>query len=237
MKKGEKHASRNPGGQDLSGDKAQDGRQGQSGADRAGADGAITGDGQAADVEKTEGAQGTGAQAGKPAYLTVTETSMQDALKEARGDIFVASQLLGITAIRLNRAIQVSSVLQATMSAIATAEKGISAEALDDAIAQRLRVYRVVGLDALHDLATMPIDENSAQNQVKLAAAARLAGEAGGGATGGEMGEALRELNQLYHEHAPRLRVVRERVTVEVSPSAPEPEAVQTIEGESQRTQ
>ena len=161
---------------------------------------------------------------------------MQTALVEARGDIFVASQLLGITALRLNRAIQVSSLLQATVDAIATTHKGIGPEALNDAIEQRLKIYRVVGLDALHDLAAMPLDANSAQNQVKLAAAARLAGEAGGGASGGEMGEALRELNQLYHEHAPRLRVVRERVTVEVSPHSSEKEPAQTIEGESQRT-
>ena len=143
---------------------------------------------------------------------------MKASLIEARGDIFVASQLLGITALRLNRAIQLSAVLQATLDATTTAHKGLSKESLNEAIEQRLGLYRVAGLDALHDLATMPLDDNSAQNQVKLAAAARLAGtpEAVGG--GGEVGEALRELNQLYHQHAPRLRVVRERLTVELAP-------------------
>lgn len=77
----------------------------------------------------------------------------------------------------------------------------------------------MVGLDALHDLAAMPIDENSAQNQVKLAAAARLAGGLEGGGVGSEMGEAFRELNQLYQQNAPRLRVIRERTTVEMMPA------------------
>mgnify|MGYP003394681714 CR=1 FL=1 len=143
---------------------------------------------------------------------------MKAALIEARGDVFVASQLLHITALRFNRAIQVSAVLQATLDATTTVSKGLSKEALNEAIEHRLGLYRVTGLDALAELATMPLDDNSAQNQVKFAAAARLAGptEAGGGS--GEMGEALRALNDLYHEHAPRLRVVRERLTVEVSP-------------------
>ena len=89
--------------------------------------------------------------------------------------------------------------------------------ALAQAIEQRVGVYRVAGLDALHDLATMSIDkENSANNQVKLAAAARLAGptEVGGGS--GDMGEIFRELRQEYETHAPRLRVVREKTTTTV---------------------
>jgi len=143
---------------------------------------------------------------------------MKDALIEARGDIFIASQLLGITALRLNRAIQLSPLLQATLDTTATAHKGLSKELLNEAIEQRLGIYRVAGLDALHELATMPLDKNSAQNQVKLAAAARLAGSPEEGGAGGEVGEALRALNQAYHEHAPRLRIVREKLTVELAP-------------------
>lgn len=143
---------------------------------------------------------------------------MKDALIEARGDIFIASQFLKITALRLNRAIQLSPLLQATLDATTTTHKGLSRESLNEAIEQRVGLYRVAGLDALHELATMPLDPNSAQNQVKLAAAARLAGPPEGGAGGGEVGEALRALNELYHQHAPRLRVVRETLTLEVGP-------------------
>lgn len=153
-----------------------------------------------------------------PSYVVFNEDEAKRALIEARGDLFVASQLLGVTAIRLNRALQVSPVLKATVDTIEEAGNGVSDQALSLAIETRISLYRVVGLDALHDLAVMPIDENSAQNQVKLAAAARLAGGLEGGGAGGEMGEALRELRDLYQKNAPRLRVIRERTTVELSP-------------------
>ena len=151
-------------------------------------------------------------------YLTVTEASMKAALIEARGDLFVASQLLRVTAIRLQRAIQVSPALQACLETVKTLGEGVSLEVIAKATDERLALYRVSGLDALHDLATMPIDENSAQNQVKLAAAARLAGAVEAGGTGG-LEEALRELNAQYVEHAPRLRVTREKLTVETIPA------------------
>lgn len=143
---------------------------------------------------------------------------MKAALIEARGDIFIAAQLLKITAIRLNRAIQTSNDLQATMDAVKEVGKGSSEAQIHAAIAHRLGIYRVAGLDALHDLATMPIDANSAQNQVKLAAAARLAGtvESEGGSDASDI---LRELNQAYQQNAPRLRVIREKTTIETLPT------------------
>lgn len=145
---------------------------------------------------------------------------MKAALIESGGDLFVASQLLKITALRLDRAVGLSELLQTTLASLRENKRtGLSMEALQADIDRRMAVYRVVGLDALHDLAAMPIDINSAQNQVKLAAAARLAGGLEGGASGGEMGEALRELNQLYQANAPRLRVIREKTTIELSPA------------------
>ena len=85
-------------------------------------------------------------------------------------------------------------------------------------VERRVALYRVVGLDSLHELATMPIDANSAQNQVRLAAAARLAGPTEGGLAGGDMAETLRHLNEQYQKESPRLRVVRERTTIETIP-------------------
>lgn len=152
-------------------------------------------------------------------YENLTEASIKDALVEARGDIFIASQLLKVTAIRLHRAIQCSAVLQAALAAVKEAGPGMPLETIHKLIEARVAMYRVVGLDALHDLATMPIDSNSAQNQVKLAAAARLAGSVEGQAGGSELADVLRELNQSYQENAPRLRVIREKVTIETLPA------------------
>lgn len=95
---------------------------------------------------------------------------------------------------------------------------GVPLETIHKAIEERVALYRVSGLDALHDLATMPIDVNSAQNQVKLAAAARLAGTVEGQEGGSDLAETLRELQRQYDETAPRLRVTRERVTIERLP-------------------
>lgn len=156
-----------------------------------------------------------------PSYLTMTEDSAVRALIEARGDIFIASQLLGITAVRLDRAIGASEKLQATRAEarLARGKESVSDDEIQAAVSRRMALYRVAGLDALHDLATMPIDENSAQNQVKLAAAARLAGPTEGSSAGDGLAETLRELSEAYSREAPRLRVIRERTTVEVVPA------------------
>lgn len=160
--------------------------------------------------------------AGVKPYEALTEAGMKAALIEARGDIFIASQLLSVTAMRLHRAIQVSPALQACLESAKTAGPGIPIEAIHKAAEERMALYRVAGLDALHDLATMPIDANSAQNQVKLAAAARLAGTVEGAGGGGDVAETLRELNRSYQENAPRLRVIREKVTTTIETLPPE---------------
>ena len=155
--------------------------------------------------------------------ISLSEDNMKAALIEARGDIFVASQMLGVTALRLDRAVRVSPMLQAIECSILErkTEDGfdkLTSEQLERDVQHRIRLYRVAGLDALHDIAVMPISENSAQNQVKLAAAARLAGSTEGLGTGGEIGETLRALNEAYQQNAPRIRVVRERLSVEIGP-------------------
>lgn len=150
----------------------------------------------------------------------LTEDSIKAALIEARGDIFVGSQLLGVTAVRIARAIAASAHLQIVADELAAhraspeAEKKTS-EQIEVAVRSRLALYRVVGLDALHDLATMPIDENSAQNQVKLAAAARLAGSTDSGMGSGDIADTLRSLNEQYQANAPKIRLVRETLTIE----------------------
>lgn len=142
---------------------------------------------------------------------------MKDALIEARGDIFIASQLLQVTAIRVHRAIEVSPALQSVIDEVRLSGSSVSDDQIRRAADARAQIYRVSGLDALHELATMPIDANSAQNQVKLAAAARLAGTVEAVGSGG-LEETLRELNAQYQSEAPRLRVTRERLTIETLP-------------------
>lgn len=157
------------------------------------------------------------------------EASIERALVEAQGDLFTASQLLGhVTVMKLNRAIRASERLQAVYLAIKDVVNEydrISQERLEQEIARRLTFYRADGLQALHDLATMPVTDNSAMAQVKLAAAARLAGGTERESSN-DLEETFRELNEQYHLHAPRIKVTRQTV-IEMSPGE------RTIDGES----
>jgi len=58
--------------------------------------------------------------------------------------------------------------------------------------------------------------DNSAMAQVRLAAAARLAGTHEAGGAGGEAEALLRELNDKYASTAKSIKVTRERTTFEV---------------------
>lgn len=103
-----------------------------------------------------------------------------------------------------------------------SAYAGEPQEALIRLAAQRMAEYKIDALDAIHDLAMMTInDANSAQNQVKLAAAKVLAFPDGVPGTTQENGieVMLKSLNDKYHKDAPRIKSVRERVvTFETEP-------------------
>lgn len=208
------HAKGNESRQDLPSVEAGGGERGQGRTHSPSADGLILGNGPPAQIPTAESAR---KEARWEGYLRFNEPDAIEALTLAHGDIFIASQLLEITSVRLNRAIGVSPKLQAALKILTKTKAGADEQTVRAAIEERLLLYRAVGLDALHDLAAMPIDENSAQNQVKLAAAARLAGNTGSTGDSG-IEDTLRELNQAYQQHAPRLRVVRERTTIETIP-------------------
>ena len=152
--------------------------------------------------------------------LAFNAGNIKQAITDARGDVFVASQLLGVTALRFQKALGASEELQQVYMAAreTTANEKFAAASSEDfhaAVETRLSMYRVTGLDALHDLAAMPISDNSAQNQVKLAAAARLAGSVDGMNGGGDIADTLRALNDMYHKEAPRIRITRETIEVQ----------------------
>lgn len=151
------------------------------------------------------------------------EASIERALIEAQGDLFVASQSLGhVTVLKLDRAIRASERLQAVFLAIKEVKAlpeydRASQERMEQEVARRMTFYRADGLEALHELATMTIGENSAMAQVKLAAAARLSGTMER-AAGSEIEETLRDLNEQFHRNAPRIKVTRQLI-VEMQPA------------------
>jgi hypothetical protein len=150
------------------------------------------------------------------------EANIEKALIDAQGDLFVAAQLLGhVTMLKVDRAIRASDRLQAVFLTIKEVKQlpeydKASQERLEQEIARRMTFYRADGLEALHELATMPVGENSAMAQVKLAAAARLSGTMDR-ETSSELEDTLRALNDEYHRNAPRIKVTRQTI-IEMGP-------------------
>ncbi len=88
---------------------------------------------------------------------------------------------------------------------------------LKQAIELRMEFYKSTALEALHDLAQMPIDgANSATLQVKYLAACRLAGPAAEAPqrTDNPMEGVLKQLSESYHQNAPKIREIRERTLI-----------------------
>lgn len=78
--------------------------------------------------------------------------------------------------------------------------------------AQMVR-HKQDALDALVSLAKMDIIENGPLMQVKLTAAMRLLGDVTeDGAVTNATSTMLEDLNKAFHQHAPRIREVRERI-------------------------
>lgn len=91
------------------------------------------------------------------------------------------------------------------------------AKRLEQAIELRMAFYKGNALEALYDLAMMPMEgANSATLQVKYLAACRLAGPAAepGTPRDNPIQGVLDELNQRYHQAAPKIREIRERIVV-----------------------
>lgn len=158
------------------------------------------------------------------ALPALTETRIRDVLIASRGDLFVASQQLGMTALKLDRAIRASEELQDVFAAIKQTKalesySRLSQEQVEADVTARLAFYRADALDALHDLATMRHDGNAGLAQVKLLAAQRLSGPVDGLGGGGDLEQTLRHLNSEYEKTAPRIREIRQTVvTLETEP-------------------
>ncbi|KWN69135.1 hypothetical protein WM23_04515 [Burkholderia ubonensis] len=147
----------------------------------------------------------------------ISEDSIKTALTEAKGDIFLASSTLDCTAHELDGYIRASAELQQFAAAIEKvkidpAYSRMSAEQFENELADLTRAYKVVGLEELHGLATMDHKGSAAMAKVKLQAAISLRGGEQRVAGDREIEHALSELNQLYHQNAPRIKEIRQTV-------------------------
>jgi hypothetical protein len=147
----------------------------------------------------------------------ISEESVKIALAEAKGDIFLAASTLDCTAHELDGYIRASAELQAFAAAIEKvkvdpAYSRMSSEQFETRVADLTRAYKVVALDELHDLATMDHKDSAAMAKVKLQAAIALRGGEHRSVGDREIDLALSELNQLYHQNAPRIKEIRQTV-------------------------
>jgi hypothetical protein len=101
--------------------------------------------------------------------------------------------------------------------AVQIARQTIKPEQFADVIDERKKLYACAGLDALRDLACMPIADNSMQNQVKYLAAKALVvyADAGGAVGAAPMDDLLAAMRKSFNDHAPRIRVTRETIEVQ----------------------
>lgn len=232
MKNGGQHAEGNEGRPDLPGDQAQDGRQGEGSADSAGQDGAQPRHGKKAKVPPR-----TNVIALDSINKQLLPTRIKRALKESSGNLVLAAVRLETTVAKLDREIRLSQQLCRFVHELKNTAgpyieyRKMSLSEVEEDIRVRSILYRSQALDALNDLAMMPIGENSALAQVKLLAAQRLYAETGDSKFGNEIDQTLRRLNEDYHLAAPRIKSIRERTVtfesgnrtrvIEAEPSAP----------------
>src|ERR1700693_3128248 len=86
--------------------------------------------------------------------------------------------------------------------------------AFEALVLKRMELFQCDALDALHDLAMMPITKNSAQNNITYLAACRLAGSTTDerGKKGPDLMQTLNALNEKFHGTAQRIKEVRARI-------------------------
>lgn len=142
----------------------------------------------------------------------ITEPLLAQHLKDARGDVFVAASMAGCTPIQFRRAIKASETLQGLYCTIERLKGNedydkLSNEHFEAQLNELSREYRLDGLQAIHDIATMQA-ASAAELEVKLKAAIQLRGTAGATASG-DSATILAELNRLYAVNAPRIKSIR----------------------------
>jgi hypothetical protein len=147
----------------------------------------------------------------------ISEVTIKEALRECKGDLFLAACALDCTPRELDVFIRRSAELQNFAAALEQVKidpsyARMSAEQFENQLANLTQSLRVVGLENIAKLATMEFGDSGALAKVKLDAAIALRGSDSRGAGNDEMQDALRDLNALYHQNAPRIKEIRQTV-------------------------
>lgn len=141
------------------------------------------------------------------------------ALKQTDGSVYEAAQLLNTSEKKIDTAIRLSKRLSNFFIELKTSGdnhggkyQNASLPVILDDLKRRQVLYRSEALDAIRELATMPMNDNSGMMQVKLLAAVRLYNETGEKDAGSTIGDVLQALNVEYQQTAPRISEIRKTV-------------------------
>ena len=143
----------------------------------------------------------------------ISMDSITDALLKARGDLFLSSSYLGVTARELDGYIRASEELQAFVASIEKVKANadydaMSSEQFSNELDRLTRQFKVEALDIIYELATMEA-KSAADREIKLKAAIQLQGAAPERKVDTTQLATLNELNELYHQSAQRIKSVR----------------------------
>jgi formylmethanofuran dehydrogenase subunit E-like metal-binding protein len=159
-----------------------------------------------------------------PATLPFTRDKVKAALTQTHGNVGLAARMLGVAESTLDREVELSKKLRDYFIKLRkkqnhvgiTEYRNLSLKTVLEDIERKRTIYRSEAIDAIREIATMPISENSAMMQVKLLAAVRLYNETGEKGVGDTIHDTLKALNDEFHSTAKRISVVRERATVTI---------------------
>ena len=142
----------------------------------------------------------------------ISEEMVRSAIIATKGDLFIAASYIGVTPRQLDSFIRGSQDIQLLVASVNEIKRDddyhkISVEQFENRLEDMTRAYRIDALKEIHKLAMMSFD-SAALAEVKLKAAIQLRGTQSD--TRSDNNTAIMaELNQLYHQSAPRIRSVR----------------------------
>lgn len=157
---------------------------------------------------------------------------VKNAMRDYGGNIVLASNQLGVSVSKLERAIALSREIRRFVVAIKQTDRKYKPMPLHDVEAdleRKIILYKSEALDEIHAIATIPINDNSAMMQVKLLAACKLYGDSHGTMMGDTINETLKALNNQFQGTRTKISAVRETLVFE---RGPQPE-LPALEGEA----
>ena len=142
----------------------------------------------------------------------LNEEIVRSVLLKNKGDLIRSAQTLTIrpsTLVRWIRSVPSVAAIWNEMEVVKAdpAFDSATAAQFEAEIKARATVYRLDGLEVLHELATTDHDGVSSMAEVRLKAAIELRNASEIGVMTG--GNVLAELNELYRANAPRIRSIR----------------------------